>query len=144
MQKRTQVHKLHTDPGSAPTSSMNTLPKSSKERRQRPSSMSWEMTIPMKLHCGLREVKEVEKAINQFPKFRFLVNSSTFLCLLIFCYLSEGAFPRVHSPDVYTRHSPDVYTRHTIKASSVFNISLTSSPQSQISTSRTFIRFSDA
>lgn len=45
--------KIHTDPGSAPTSSMNTLPNSSKERRQRPNSMSWEITIPMKLHWGL-------------------------------------------------------------------------------------------
>lgn len=40
MQNTIKVHKVHTDPGSAPTSSMNTLPNSSKDRRQRPSSMS--------------------------------------------------------------------------------------------------------
>lgn len=42
-----------TDPGSAPTSSMKTRPKSSSERRQRPSSMSCEIIIPMKLQWGL-------------------------------------------------------------------------------------------
>lgn len=63
----------HTDPGSAPTSSMNTLPNNSRERRQRPSSISWEITIPMKLHCGLWNKNTNNKSRRQSllytPKF---------------------------------------------------------------------------
>lgn len=69
-----------TDPGSAPTSSMKTRPKSSSERRQRPSSMSCEIIIPIKLQWGL------DRGHNKhyFKLFLIFINSLSIITFSVF------------------------------------------------------------
>lgn len=78
MLKKSKI--FFTDPGSAPTSSMKTRPKSSSERRQRPSSMSCEIIIPIKLQWGL------DRGHNKhyFKLFLIFINSLSIITFSVF------------------------------------------------------------
>lgn len=75
-----KIYIFFTDPGSAPTSSMKTRPKSSSERRQRPSSMSCEIIIPIKLQWGL------DRGHNKhyFKLFLIFINSLSIITFSVF------------------------------------------------------------